>query len=294
MLDLQARTAERLLKASARTTLDPATEIDWEAPLLPDAPYMTWETVSLYGTEMWDRLSPQQRCDLSRHEVASLASTGIWLERLLMQMLLRHVAPLDPRSAHVQYALTEIADECRHSVMFGRMLSRLDCPAYQPSRRARALGGVFASTSSGPEIFAAALIGEEILDQLQRTSMADETVQPFTRQIDRVHVLEEARHIGYAGSELIRQWEGLGRVRQELYRHTIAQSVAVTVGSYLHPDVYTAVGLDARTAVLAVRASAHRKQVMRKAAEKLTGRFLDLGIIGGPSRRTWRRLGLLA
>ena len=294
MLDLQERTAQRLLTASARSTPDLATQIDWEAPLLAEAPYMSWETVSLYGTQLWDRMSPQQRCDLSRHEVASLASTGIWLERLLMQMLLRHIAPRDPRSAHVQYALTEIADECRHTVMFGRMLSRLECPAYQPSRRARTLASVFASTSSGPEIFAAALIGEEILDHLQRTSMADEEVQPFVRQIDRVHVTEEARHIGYAGSELSRQWEAIGRVRQGLYRQTIAQSVAVTVGSYLHPDVYAAVGLDPQEAVQAVRASAHRREVMRRAAERLTGRFVELGIIGGTSSRTWRRLGLLA
>src|SRR4051794_2618981 len=117
MLDLQERTAQRLLRASARHTLDPENAIDWETPLLPDAPCMSWETVSLYGTALWERMSPQQRCDLSRHEVAGLMSTGIWLERVLMQMLLRHVAPLDPRSAHVQYALTEIADECRHSVM---------------------------------------------------------------------------------------------------------------------------------------------------------------------------------
>src|SRR3954454_6303456 len=102
MMELQDRTATRLLRVSERITLDPGTEVDWDSPLLPDLPFMAWPTVSLFGTPLWEGMSSQQRCDLSRHEVASLASTGIWLERLLMQMLLRHVAPLDPRTAHVQ------------------------------------------------------------------------------------------------------------------------------------------------------------------------------------------------
>jgi hypothetical protein len=293
-VDLQERTAQRLIAASAKHTLDPDTEVDWEAPLLAHAPFMPWESVSLFDTPLWWEMSPQQRQDLSRHEVASLSATGIWLENLLMRMLLRHVASLDPRSAHVQYALTEIEDECRHSIMFGRMIERLGCPAYEPHRVARRLGALFASTSDGPEVFAAALIGEEILDQLQRRSLADETVQPFAQQVNRVHVVEEARHIGYARGELTRQWQAASAPKRALFRVTIAATVAVTVGSYISPAVYGAVGLDPREAARAARTSPHRREVLRTTGERLTDRFLELGIIGGPSRRVWRRMGLLA
>jgi hypothetical protein len=52
--------------------------------------------------------------------VASVAGLGVWFETILMQLLVREYYRQDPTAAHAQYALTEIADECRHSVMFGR------------------------------------------------------------------------------------------------------------------------------------------------------------------------------
>ena len=45
---------------------------------------------------------------------------------------------------------------------------------------------------------------EEILDGLQRQAMDDESVQPLVRQVSRIHVIEEARHISYAREETLR------------------------------------------------------------------------------------------
>lgn len=45
---------------------------------------------SLYGTELWDRLTEAQRIEVTKHEVAGIASVGIWFETILMQMLVRH------------------------------------------------------------------------------------------------------------------------------------------------------------------------------------------------------------
>ena len=73
----------------------------------------------------------------------------------------------------------------------------------------------------------------------------------------------------------------------------IAATVATTVGSYISPAVYSAVGLDPREAARAARTSPHRREVLRTAGERLTDRFLELGIIGGPSKQVWRRVGLL-
>ena len=47
------------------------------------------ERMSLYGTALWERLTEEQRIELSRHEVASVASVGLWFEMILMQMMLK-------------------------------------------------------------------------------------------------------------------------------------------------------------------------------------------------------------
>ena len=160
--------AARLIRSSQKASFDPLVEIDWDAPLDPDRPSIPWHRSSLYGTELWDRMTDRQRADLTRHEASSISSVGIWFELILISMLTRHVYDRDPQTKHVQYALTEIADECRHSVMFGKMSEKLGCPAYGPGRKGLALGKFFRATASPVEIFAAALFVEEVLDALQR------------------------------------------------------------------------------------------------------------------------------
>ena len=90
------------------------------------------ERMSLYGTHLWEALSEEQRIELSQHEAASLASVGLWFELMLMQMMLRDLYDDDPTGAHMQYALTEVADECRHSTMFGKSIAHFGVPAYGP------------------------------------------------------------------------------------------------------------------------------------------------------------------
>ena len=116
------QTAERLLKSSAKKSYDPAVDIDWDAPLVPDGIWVPEHRVSLYGTELWERLTPEQRVELGKHEACSVASVGLWFEVLLMQRLLKDFYAEDPTSPRAQYALTEVADECRHSQMFARMV----------------------------------------------------------------------------------------------------------------------------------------------------------------------------
>ncbi len=120
--------AERLLDSSAKHSFDPDTELDWDAPLEEGKWFWPPELVSLYDTPLWKKMSEEQRMELSRHEAASLASLGIWFEIILMQLLVRHIYDKSVTSAHVRYALTEIADECRHSKMFARMIQKGEAP----------------------------------------------------------------------------------------------------------------------------------------------------------------------
>ena len=104
------QTAERLLRSNAQRSYDPELEIDWSAPPVAGLGYLREERCSLYGTALWRSLSPGQRLELGKHEAASVASVGIWLEFLLMRMLTKLSYENDPASRHIQYALAEIAD----------------------------------------------------------------------------------------------------------------------------------------------------------------------------------------
>ncbi|MEV6565380.1 diiron oxygenase [Streptomyces kronopolitis] len=294
LLKDREQVAERLLDSSARHSFDPDTELDWDVPLEEGKWFWPPELVSLYDTPLWRRMSLEQQQDLARHEAASLASLGIWFEIILMQLLVRHIYDKPVTSAHVRYALTEIADECRHSKMFARMIHKGGTPAYPVSRVHHNLARVLKTVSTTPGSFACTLLGEEILDWMQRLTFPDERVQPIVRGVTRIHVVEEARHVRYAREELRRQMITAPRWERELTRVSSGEAARVFSLAFVNPDVYSQVGLDRRAALAQVRASGHRREVMQSGAKRLTDFLDDIGVLHGVGRRLWRRSGLLA
>src|SRR5271155_5757556 len=191
--------SERLLKGSVKKSYEPVVDIDWDAPLDPDKFYLPPRLVSLYDTPMWDEMTREQQIELSRQEVVNTLSAGIWFENMLNQSLLRTILHEDPTSFSTHYKLTELGDETRHMVMFGKAIERIGAKPIRPRRFHRmiinALPLVF---QRGSMLWVAALVGKEIFDSLQRRMLDDPELQPMIQRLMRIHVTEEARHIQFA------------------------------------------------------------------------------------------------
>ncbi len=292
-MDDRDRTATRLLRSAAEHSYDPDVEIDWAAPLDPGKFFVPPHRSSLYGTALWDGLSESERITLTRHEAASLAGLGIWFETILMQLLIRGYYRQDPTTAHAQFALIEVADECRHSVMFGKMIKKLATPVYRPAGVNQFLGKWIASTATGPRMFAAILICEEILDTLQREAMTHEQVQPLIRTVSRIHVVEESRHVRYAREELARQVRAAGRRRLALDKIVIGRAAYLCGTRLIHPAVYRSVGIEPADGYRAARANPYWRDTIRWSGERVVAYLDDLDLIDGPGRRLWQLSGLL-
>lgn len=289
----QERTAERLLKSSAEKSYDPDVDIDWSAPLVPGKVCQPEHRISLYGTHLWDRLSPERRIELGRHEIASVASNGVWFEVILMKLLLNEVYNLDPTTSHVRYALTEIADECRHSTMFGQAIAALGVPAYGPTRLVHRRARLLPVIGYGPALYASVLIVEEVLDRWQREAMADDTVQPMIRMVNRIHVLEEARHVTFARQQVAAGVPKLTKAELAYQRWLVAMVGCQVTHTLVNPKVYRAVGLDPREAKHVAMHNPHYRESIRWAGEKIMSFLSDAGLVGAPGMYFWHKSGLL-
>ncbi|QGK68908.1 diiron oxygenase [Allosaccharopolyspora coralli] len=292
-LNDREKTAARLLKSTAKNSYDPEVDIDWDAPLSDDSPYIPFHRSSLYGTHLWDRLSDEQRVELTKHEFASIASNGLWFEILLMQLLLKEVYDRDPRSNHVQYALAEIADECRHSTMFARAVERVGAPAYGPLPWVHRFAKILPWLVHGPSLYASVLVAEEVLDRFQRDQMNDEQVQPLVRMVNRIHVLEEARHVTFAREEVLRGMAEAGPLARRYHQYVTALVGYFILFSLINPHVYKAVGISPREGHAAAWSNPHFRETRRWAGEKIMS-FLDgAGLVGRPGARWWKKAHLL-
>jgi hypothetical protein len=287
------RTAERLLKSSSKNSYDPLLDIDWDAPVAEGMAFMPLERVSLYGTALWDGMTDAQRVELSRQELASIAGTGLWFEIILIQLLARYAYHQDPQAPHTHYALTEIGDETRHVIMFAKAIERMGCPTYRPPAYVHHLARLYKATARGPAVFAPVLVAEEVTDRLQRVTMNDESINPLIRMVNRIHVVEEARHVRFAREEVKRQVPALGPVQKLISDLTAAVVAAFVVHSLINPDVYTAAGLEKKAAVKAARTNPHNHATRRWMGEKIM-QFLDeQGMVTRATRPIYKAVHLI-
>ena len=287
------KTAQRLLKSSANKFYDPEVDIDWDAPLVDGKNFVLPHRSTLYGTHLWERMTPEQRTELGKHEIATIATTGLWFEILLMQMLLKEVYKADPTTNHAQYALTEIADECRHSTMFARMAERIGCPAYGPPEPLRRLGKLLPPIGYGPALYGSILVAEEVLDRLQREQMNDPGIQPLVRMVNRIHVLEEARHVTFAREEVTRGMATLSKGELVYQRALIALVSYCVTRALINPRMYKAVGIDPKEGVRTALNNPHWQDTIRFGGEKIMPFLQEAGLVGRPGMGLWRKSFLL-
>lgn len=296
VLDTESALVERLLRGSTKQSYDPDVDLDWSAPEVPGKWFMQPERMSLYGTELWDGLTEEQQILLSKHEIASIASVGLWFEIVLMQLLLKDVYRSDPTSPRTHYLLTEIADECRHSTMFGRAIGHFGVPAYGPRPAAIRMGHAVPHVLRGASAYASTLLGEEPVDRWQRDLMHDDRIQPMVRMVARIHVVEEARHVSFARDELEKSLQGISKRELKWHQFVVAQGAYITMRSLVNPQVYAAVGIDPKVGRRAALGNPHYRATIAWMGEKMVPYLDEQGLIParkGRIRDTWHASFLL-
>ena len=288
------RTASRsaqLIAASERSTLDPFTVIDWEVPIDDSAYHLPPEWLPLYGTDAWDEMDEPARRAYSRHESVALSGAGIWFENMLMQIVLRHLAELPVTSPAHRYLLLEVADECRHSTMFGEFIRRAGTPAYSPPSDTPTVDTLVDVPGGRALGYLLILAVEELLDAANRATMKDERIHPVSRQIAKLHVMEEARHVSFAKTYLSEVWPTLAGEERAAVAGIAPIAVAGVADLTVNPAVYEELGIDGGD--LVARANPHHQARVVEGFAKLAALLTELGVIDDDTRPTWQELGLV-
>ena len=282
--------ATQLTAASERLTLDPFRDIDWSVEVCDDSVFhLPPDKLPLFGTAQWEAMSEPERRTYSRHECASLSAAGIWFENKLMQIVLRHLAELPVTDPSHRYLLVEIADECRHSTMFGEYIRRAGTPTYAPTGAAE-LGDVDRLPGGRAMGYLLILAVEELLDMCNRATMRDVSLHPVSRQIAKIHVLEEARHLSFAKTFLLNVWPTLPADERADAAALAPAAVGFVAELMVNGDVYRTLGIAGGTE--AARSNpAHQERIVGDLS-KLVGFLEDLGVIDEQNRGAWVARGL--
>lgn len=282
----------RLSAASLRKVIDP--DLDLPGSIGPGA-VLPRQLLSVRDLDV--QLTDEQWTRLSREELASILDAGLRFEASLMGGFGLMVAAMpdltDPR---VTYILHEVGEETRHSRMFARVLEQLAPRAKNPflGRAMRMLDRFMTPRLlRWPALFfVMVLTGEEVPDLLQKLSSEHPDTDPFVREVNRYHRMEEARHLSFARALLPELWTRASRAERYAIRHVAPSMMSGLFDSMVHPGVYRTVGLDGWRTWRAVSRSNYRRQLKAQAFRPVLTNLCDTGAFGPSPRipRSWRAM----
>jgi hypothetical protein len=281
----------RLSTAAGRKTIEPDAEVPGsigEGQVLPD------ELLTIAGLHL--DLSPEQRATLSREEVASVTQAGIRFEAVLEAGFAAHIATApdltDPR---ITFILHEVGEETRHQRLFQRLLSQLNPTAASPIPFRLVRFGyrfVIEATIANKALFyTLVLAGEEIPDLFQKVASENPATDPFIRDVNRYHRMEEARHLSFARAVFPEIWEATNALDRALVRHVAPALIRFMFDSMVHPGVYATIGLPGFKTWRAVNRTPQRRQVRFASTRPILQVLCDSGALPAHAiPAAWRNL----
>jgi len=263
------RFLRELSETSEEQFIDPR-DFHWPASVERNAWYFTPELISLYGTEVWESLDESARQRLSFFEAVNFFSLNIHGERFLISEISKRLYEDD--NVELSRYLTHFVDEeARHMLYFSAFCERYARKVY-PDR------SVHGSPSGDDEIdtfllFARINVFEEVVDHYNRIMASDLRLAPVVREINRIHHVEELRHLSFGRRFLehclgqhIEDWDS---DRRDALREHVSDYLQLVWKQYYNPDVYRDAGIVApfdawRAHSDAAPARDHRERVGRR------------------------------
>ncbi len=196
----------RLVKLSNEDEFNPFDEINWDVEIPNDTPWISHELMSIHGTSWEDSLTREQIVALSKWECVNFFSLNVTgIRELLQEMMGRiHTLGYELTSEYLHHL---IAEENEHMWYFSRFCLKFGGKIYND--RAIRFDSFEEADIRNFLTFTTILIFEEIVDFYNKHMGADEGLPPLIKQLNRLHHLDETRHIAY------------GRLNAELLYHEL-------------------------------------------------------------------------
>lgn len=278
-----AELAPRLSDASVRKSWDVYSAFDWPESLSPEAHwYMSPELISIHGTPVWEKLDEAERKRLSFYEIVNFFSFVLYGERPLVSGLMNRMYRKNTLGPLTDYLHHFVDEENKHMIMFGMFCNRYAGRIY-PEKKI-VLPREYARGEEDIAFYCKVLIVEELGDYYNLEMMSDARIHPLVARINKVHHVDEARHLAF-GREYLRElvaeylpnWSEL---EVASFRRWLADYLISCWGDFYNPSVYKDAGIGDAYGVrkLALQDPACRS-FRENASAKVVDYFREVGLL---------------
>lgn len=236
---------ERLIHLSKVHSYNCYNRFDWPESLDVTQFWCDEDLLTTYGTEVHDRLTEQQRFELSKWEAINFFSLNVHGIKGALEFVSRSIYETKYREIS-KYMHIFLAEENAHMWFFATFCLRYGGKIY-PHFELKT-GQVENELERDLYMFASTLIFEEYVDYYNHKVGRNEYVPAIVKEINLQHHIDESRHVSF-GREVVRELfneivakDHTGETRARV-NQTVKKIFMYFIGLMYNPQAYSDAGI---------------------------------------------------
>jgi len=276
-----------------RQQWDAQERIDWSKDLDCDNPMMLPdETISIAGSELWNKLSPQQMTEFRRHAQAWQISQFLHGEQgalICTAKIVQQVQNVDAKF----YAATQVIDEARHVEAYSRLLHDKFNMVFPMNKPLQALIEDVITHKDWDFTYLGMQVVIEGLALAAFQSIRDKAQNSLAAQVNAYVMQDEARHVAFGRLALRDYYPQLSDGERDRREEFLVEACYLMRDRMDPSDVWAAVGLDLKECRAIHEAALATLKFRSRLFSRIVPTVRDIGLLGPRARKAFEDLGAI-
>src|SRR5215469_18003158 len=233
----------RLYEKGKKQQWNASDRIDWSLDLDPENPEeLPDEYLSIYGSPVWERLTPKERADLRRHSQANDLSQFLHGEQGALICTAKIVQQVPDVEAKF-YAATQVMDEARHVEVYKRLLHEKFDLAYPITPALKTLLDGILRDSRWDMTYLGMQVLIEGLALAAFAGIRDVAKNSLASAVNAYVMQDEARHVAFGRLALREYYPHLTQKERDEREEFAVEACYLMRDRFLAEEVWETLGL---------------------------------------------------
>jgi hypothetical protein len=272
---------------------DAQERIDWAQELDPDNPMgLPDETISLAGTDLWNKLPPATLCELRRHMQSFQISQFLHGEQgalICAAKIVQQVPRLDSKF----YAATQVIDEARHVEAYAKLLHDKFALVYPINPSLQALLQDVIEHRDWDMTYLGMQVVIEGLALASFQSIRDKAQNRLAAQVNAYVMQDEARHVAFGRLALREYYPELSDKERDRREEFLVEACYLMRDRMDPAAVWDAVGLDVKECRAIHEAALATLKFRSRLFSRIVPTVKDIGLWGPRVCKAFEDLGAI-
>src|SRR5437867_7788172 len=283
----------RLYEKAKNLQWNTNTRIDWSQDLDPENPQeLPDESVSIFGSEIWNRLTSREKANARRHLQAWQLSQFLHGEQgalVCTAKIVQQVPSVDAKF----YAATQVMDEARHVEAYKRLLHDKFELAYPITPTLKRLLNDVLADSRWDMTYLGMQVLIEGLALAAFATIRDQAQNRLAAAVNAYVMQDEARHVAFGRLALRDYYPQLTQAERDEREEFAVEACYLMRDRFLSEEVWETLGLPVEECVGYVESSQLMRQFRSLLFSRIVPTIKDIGLWGPKIRRAYSNMGII-